>query len=624
MPKFGKKLILTSSCLALFANVLITNPSISLSNTKPINIKEAIKILGFERNNKDFKFSKKTIDKTKAIYENVTLGQDFKAKTLEVSLSPQDNNITLNFHDTDLSTPENTIIAKSGTIHFDEDIRNKNDNKLFQNTISKKSESNFKGDISFQGLELTSKNKDLNLKIGALYVNDGVFGKENARFGNAGLEDLTMPVKSMIFKMKKFEIANLSDGVFDYLNKKENTEQTKVGLGKGVDFLKNFGVGKLQFSGIEIVPNEAMKAIGTGSFKIDNFEINDFDNNHIGRFAIEKVNANVKLQGEEGIYKFDELSFKNLRLDFVKYIVSSYFIDKNSEEYKAAFSKPLFDYFKGGPLDGAIESYAFKGFLLSGFGGKISLDDLSINTKKDENQIVTRFDTPNGELAVKVTDKEKPFGKILYQGLDRMGLKEIIINYGLRANYSPQTDDLNYETAFFRFKDFGEITFNGISHGQMAWLKNTTLGQINELMRSTNALEDIKKPNPLKKPEMPKFDAKMFDNYMKFYDGIIIKKSSFTINDLGGINRIALIEALKQGKSAKDIKTEWASELFKISGDRSKSIMLRDIANGFGRYITDGGKFVISTNDENGISIQDIIKGEKPYKDLGIKVQNLK
>lgn len=622
MPKFGKKIILTSTSFAILANFLIVNPSISSANIKPINLKEAVKILGFENNNKDFKFSKKTIDKKQAVFNDITLGDDFKAAKLIVSLSPEDNNITLDFVDADLSTPDNKIFAKSGTIHFDEDIRNKTDKKLFQNTITKAKDAKFKGDIKFEGLNIVGKNTDISLKFGAVFVNDAVFENDFSRFGNAGFENFEMPVKSMMFKMAKFEVANLSDGVFKHLNKKDDETHNKGGLSKGVDFLKDFGVGKLQFSKIDIRPIAEMKNIATGSFTIDNFEINDFDNKHIGRFAIDKVNANINLKGEEGIYKFDELSFTNFKFDFIKYIISSYLIPKDSEEYKNTYNKSLFEFFKGGPLDGAIEHYKFKGFLISGFGGKISLDELSINTKKDENQIVTEFATPNGEFALQVTDKNKPFGKILQQGLDRMGLKEIIINYGLLAQYSPNEDNVNYKTAFLRFKDFGEITYNGVLHGQMGWLKKTTLGQMNDLMRDTGALDEIKSPN--KKPELPKFKPDTFENYVKFYDGIKIKKSSFALHDLGGVNRIALQEALKQGKSAKEIKAEWAKELYAISGDRSKSLLIRDLANGFGRYITDGGKYIISTNDDNGISFNDLSDKNKPYKDLGITIQNVK
>ena len=631
------KLIITSAIIAATANFMIANPVISADNNKPMSIKEAVKLLGIDKANKEFTFSKKIIEKDRAIYQNVSLSGDFKANQLIISFSPADKNIEMSLDDVDLSASGDEIKIKSAYIHFDEDIRKANDKNIFKKSLSIAKDSDFKGDIRLNGMNVKSKAEGFELKIGEIYVNDGVFSKDDMRFSAIGVSDVNMPYKGLDFQMEKFEIAGLSDATFDLISKKRKedaeggmTEKKEV-LATGLDALKSFEVAKFKISGVKINADPKIKDSNSSplkafSFELGNFELNNISDKKIGRIAIENILGKADFQGENMLFKIGELSLDNLRIEFLKTIIAYSMKPKDDSKYNALSEKTLYDYYPGGPLDSGLSAYKFKDFIISGMGAKIALDNLSLITKTNSNGLVTDLELPNGEFSIKISDKEKVFGKIMAEGLDKIGLKEVIINYGASANYVPETDRVIYNKSYFSFKDFGEVSFSGVSSGQLAWIKKTKIKDVLELYKTTNEIADPKDGDVTssKAPVLPNIKPQEWDDLFKFYDGLKIHSAKFEVKDFGAINRIALSEALTKGKSAKEIKYEWAKPLFDISGDKKSSLLARDASNVLGRMISDGGSVTIEANNQAGFNISEFIKNAKNYKDLGVSVKHNK
>lgn len=646
---------------------------------RPMNLNQAIRALGLDKQTADFTFTSKQIDRNQAVFRGVKFGKDSTADVLVFSLGPNGNGYQFRVENWVMHEEEYVLKMQNAT-YIDRSHEKGLTPKIIDLFgIETDSTKDSFGDTIAENIEIQSKadaSSPFVFKKIAMY---GAQGKSaDFKFDSLEISGFSTQVESFLIGFESFKLAGVSESLLKGFDGGNGKIESKMSVKKVFELWDKIGLELMHLGGFKVTlatnstsrPRAGLANV-FGGFELNSFDIRGLTPKNWGHFGLKGIKAKATVSNEDVNFKLDEISFDGLNIEFFKAAYASLLDKDTSKQYE---NLSLSDILKGGPMDNGLEAAAFKGLAINGMGGEITLDDASFTGQKNGSGIVTRVIVPRGKFEIKATDDKKPFGKILSEFNDKMGLDSFKASWGGNSEYEIATDT---GSSYFDLKvdNFGALDVRAKADGLANWHKQTKLKDYFKVMfadtsgenetheiipeppatpnsgktkpssvadaaaaaaEAAASAEPAKSPNPPSAPNTANANrapatgpgasfqkvTEVYKNVWPIYKGLRLISASFEVKDLGALNKIAVNEAAQKGKTPTQIRQIWREPLGQYIATKSNPAIFRQFALAFSNFLGKGGNLKVTLDPATPFDISRFGEANLNTNEFGLKTTN--
>ena len=648
-----------------------TSPNRQISQ-RPLNFNQALRAYGLDKQSAGFSFTSKQMDRNQAVYRGVKFGKDSTADSLTVNLLPNGQALQFRIENWHLHEKDFSIKMQNG-IMIDRS-REKGIQTKVADLFGPETEKSldFFGDIIAEKIEIQNKTDTSSpFTFEKIAVYGASTSKDKMRFDSIDIGGFSSQVSSFVIGFNSFKLSGLSDAIFDEMNKSDTAKKSaKNNLKSALSIWNKIGIELFHLGGFKVAlatnstsrPRAGL-ANSFGGFELASFDIRELTPKRWGHFGLLGIKAAATVSNEDIKFNLDEISFNGLNIEYFKAIYSAALSKDEASPYA---NLSLSDIFKGGPMDSGLENSSFKGLSIIGMGGEITLDNASFSTQKNSDGVYTKILVPRGKLEIKASDDKKPFGKILSEVNDKLGLESFKANWGGNSDYEIASDRIssNFD---FKIDSFGSIDFRGAIGGAANWHKQTKIKDLAKIMAASMAVDgspridetsdavstdSAKKPagnsdaqaaaaaaaaeamanaarvpssegGMRERPRGPADDirkiARVYKEMWPIYKGLQLINANIEVRDLGALNKIAVNEAATKGKTPTQIRQAWREPFGQYIATKSNPAVFRHLAFAFSNFINKGGSFKLDLAPPTPFDISRFGETNLNTNEIGLK-----
>lgn len=586
--------------LAAFLVAFTAMPSVSgaVPIKQKIDIQRAAEQFGFSKRNKDFSYDKVERKSGAVTYYGVKQGKDFKAEKVTLDIQEESGKLRVTLEN--ITTIQEDVTATLGNLtilYSDVDANTK-----LPQIIDFKNNDNLRFDVSGSDIKLL---EDRTTSSIAQFAVNGIEVKNGkVKFTDFRVRDVVSNVSIATFKIGGIDISGINDNLFEILNSLIDDKPDKTAIAKDnwskikMDMFRIYGV---EFSSGLLNGNNNGKPTRFDGIKLGLFEISGLTPTNLKYFGFKGLDGGGMYLGDEVKTAISELSFSNVNLLYLKALL--YGEDGDNSLLNKSISEVMIN----GPLSPTAQSVRLAGVDFRGGGAKFTIDNLEAKPTFDANNIITRMTMPRANIGLEVTNKEGMLGKEVLKFLNYWGVDALRANMEGDVKYSPIDGTIEYTNNRIHADKLGEVNFDGKVSGVNDFLKNVKVKEIANIYTNFNAIDSDK-------DEV--FDT--LNGLLNIYRDINLDYATFTYNDFGLMNNVALSQAVERGTTAKAIRKEWADTLRSQAKDNEINPMGIDLINALSKFSEKGkNNFSVSYKPSSPVKLAILFDKNTKSKDVG-------